>query len=54
MGAPQARQRPARTTKLATGMRYVLVNGSFAVDDGQPTGALEGKVLAKPRPISEQ
>jgi len=41
-------------TRLATGMRYVLVNGVFAVDGGQPTGALAGKVLRRSgtRPVS--
>jgi N-acyl-D-aspartate/D-glutamate deacylase len=38
---------------LATGMRYVLVNGEMAVEQGQPTGRLEGRVLRGPgRPIS--
>ncbi len=42
-------------TRLATGMRYVLVNGAFAVDDGRPTGMLSGRVLERadrPRPTS--
>ncbi len=40
-------------TKLATGMRYVLVNGVFAVDGGQPTHTLSGTVLARGgRPVS--
>ena len=29
------------------GLRYVLVNGVFAVFDGQPTGALAGRALRK-------
>jgi N-acyl-D-amino-acid deacylase len=32
-------------TLLATGMKYVLVNGVVAVDDGKYTGALSGRVL---------
>jgi len=28
-----------------TGIEYVLVNGQFTVDDGEPTGALPGEVL---------
>ncbi|MEQ8330280.1 MAG: amidohydrolase family protein [Longimicrobiales bacterium] len=40
-------------TRLSTGMRYVLVNGVLAVDDGQPTGALAGRVVERgERPIS--
>ena len=39
---------------LATGMRWVLVNGDFAVDDGEPTHALSGRSLGRAgtRPIS--
>jgi N-acyl-D-amino-acid deacylase len=33
--------------RYSTGMRYVLVNGVPAVWEGQPTGALAGKVLRK-------
>ena len=33
----------------STGVRYVLVNGRFAVDKGQLTGTLAGRPLAKPR-----
>jgi N-acyl-D-amino-acid deacylase len=41
-------------TLLATGMRYVLVNGSFAVDGGEPTGSMDGRVLRKDgRPVSQ-
>jgi N-acyl-D-aspartate/D-glutamate deacylase len=42
-------------TLLATGMRYVFVNGRLAVEDGEPTHLLAGKVLrrADGRPISE-
>ena len=32
-------------TKLATGMRWVFVNGSAAVKDGAPTGAMAGRAL---------
>ena len=32
---------------LATGMRYVLVNGKLAIDQGDYTGALPGKVLKR-------
>jgi N-acyl-D-amino-acid deacylase len=32
---------------LATGMRYVLVNGQVAVDDGKYTGALAGRPLRR-------
>jgi len=42
-------------TKLATGMRWVFVNGTVAVEQGAPTGRLEGKVLRKqPRPVSSR
>ena len=34
-----------RPTVLATGMRYVLVNGQLAVDGGRSTGALAGRAL---------
>ncbi|MGH7562263.1 MAG: N-acyl-D-amino-acid deacylase family protein [Gemmatimonadales bacterium] len=34
-------------TKLATGMRWVFVNGQAAVEDGVPTGALAGRGLRK-------
>lgn len=34
---------------LAAGMRYVIVNGKLAVDDGKYTGALAGKPLRKNR-----
>jgi N-acyl-D-amino-acid deacylase len=34
-------------TLLAVGMRYVLVNGAFAVEDGKYTGATPGKVLRR-------
>lgn len=40
-------------TELATGMRWVFVNGRIAVEQGQPTGRLEGRVLRRgDRPIS--
>ncbi len=32
---------------LATGMRYVIVNGRLAVDEGKPTGALAGRALRR-------
>lgn len=40
---------------LATGMRYVLVNGVIAVDEGEATHELAGRTLERiaPRPISE-
>lgn len=34
-------------TRLATGMRWVFVNGVSAVEDGQPTGALAGRALRR-------
>jgi N-acyl-D-aspartate/D-glutamate deacylase len=34
-------------TKLATGMRWVFVNGKAAVSDGKLTGALAGKALRR-------
>ncbi|GMV08040.1 MAG: N-acyl-D-amino-acid deacylase [Gemmatimonadota bacterium] len=41
-------------TKLAVGMRYVLVNGVLAVDEGEPTHALAGRTLRRggERPVS--
>ena len=30
------------------GMRYVLVNGQIAIDDGQYTGSLPGQVILRP------
>lgn len=41
-------------TRLATGMRYVLVNGVLAVDEGVPTHALAGRTLRRGdvRPVS--
>ena len=35
-------------TRLATGMRWVIVNGRLAVDDAKPTGALAGRALRGP------
>jgi N-acyl-D-aspartate/D-glutamate deacylase len=35
-------------TLLATGMRWVLVNGTVAVDDGKATSALAGRTLRGP------
>ena len=34
-------------TQLAVGMKYVLVNGTVAVDDGKPTGATAGRALRR-------
>lgn len=34
-------------TRLATGMRYVFVNGRLAIDDGEATGDLAGRVLRR-------
>jgi len=40
-------------TKLATGMRFVLVNGVLAVDGGEPTHEMAGRTLIKDgRPVS--
>ncbi|HSG46599.1 MAG TPA: amidohydrolase family protein, partial [Longimicrobiales bacterium] len=41
-------------TRLATGMRYVLVNGVLAVDEGVPTRVLAGRTLRRGdgRPVS--
>ncbi|PYY24569.1 MAG: amidohydrolase [Acidobacteria bacterium] len=38
---------------LATGMRYVLVNGKLAVEDGKYNGSLAGKALRKANLSSE-
>ncbi len=35
--------------QFSTGFEYVLINGTFVVDDRQRTGALPGKVLVGPR-----
>ncbi len=35
-------------TLLAAGMRWVVVNGTLAVDDGKPTGSLSGRALRGP------
>jgi N-acyl-D-amino-acid deacylase len=32
---------------LATGMRYVFVNGRLAIDQGEYTGALPGRVVKR-------
>ena len=43
-------------TLLATGMRYVMVNGALAVDGGVPTRLFAGKVLRRsdrPRAASD-
>ena len=34
-------------TVVSVGMRYVLVNGRLALEDGQPTGILAGRALKK-------
>jgi N-acyl-D-aspartate/D-glutamate deacylase len=34
-------------TRLADGMRYVLVNGTLAVDQGKPTGVMAGRALRR-------
>jgi N-acyl-D-amino-acid deacylase len=34
-------------TLLATGMRYVLVNGALAIDHGNFTGAMAGRALRR-------
>jgi N-acyl-D-aspartate/D-glutamate deacylase len=34
--------------RLAVGVRWVLVNGQLAVEEGQPTGAMAGRGLRKP------
>lgn len=42
-------------TRLATGMRYVMVNGALVLDEGSPTHELAGRVLRrgdKPRAAS--
>ncbi|NBO65620.1 MAG: hypothetical protein EBU88_12400 [Acidobacteria bacterium] len=38
-----------RPEVISTGMRYVLVNGKLAIDNGQYTGALAGRSLRKER-----
>ena len=40
-------------TLLATGMRYVLVNGRLAVDGGEPTGVLAGRALRHATPPTD-
>jgi N-acyl-D-aspartate/D-glutamate deacylase len=37
-----------RPTLLAEGMKFVLVNGTLAIDDGKYTGAMAGKVIKGP------
>ena len=34
-------------TELATGMRFVFVNGVLSIDEGEPTHALRGRVLRR-------
>ena len=33
--------------RLATGVEYVLINGAFSMDQGELTGALNGRVLLR-------
>lgn len=40
--------------QLATGMKYVVVNGTLAVDQGKYTGALAGRALRKSSAIGKQ
>jgi N-acyl-D-amino-acid deacylase len=40
-------------TRLAVGMRYVIVNGVVAVDGGSYTGALAGRVVRRGRAVGE-
>jgi len=40
--------------QYATGVRYLLINGKFAVDEGKYTGVLAGKVLRHERPASSE
>jgi N-acyl-D-amino-acid deacylase len=35
-------------TRLSTGVRWALVNGRPAIEDGRPTLALAGKSLRRP------
>jgi N-acyl-D-aspartate/D-glutamate deacylase len=35
-------------SKPSEGVEYVIANGKLAVDAGQPTGALEGRILRRP------
>jgi N-acyl-D-amino-acid deacylase len=37
-----------KPTELARGVRWVLVNGAIAVENGEPTGKLAGKALRRP------
>ena len=39
-----------KPSELATGMKYVIVNGKLAVEDGKYTGALAGRALRKELP----
>jgi N-acyl-D-aspartate/D-glutamate deacylase len=41
-------------TLLAAGMRWVVVNGKLAVDDGRPTGSLAGRALRGPAATTPQ
>lgn len=41
-----------RPHQLATGVRYLFVNGRLAVDEGKSTGVLAGKVLRHPSPAA--
>ena len=42
----------AEPTKLATGMRWVFVNGRAAVRDGRLTGVMAGRGLLRARPAA--
>jgi N-acyl-D-amino-acid deacylase len=39
----------ASPQRLATGMKYAIVNGVVAIDDGRPTGATGGRLLQRGR-----
>ena len=43
-----------KPTELAVGMRYVLVNGRLAVEDGRPTGTLAGRALKRSEVVPVQ
>ena len=36
-----------KPTELATGVRWVLVNGKVAVENGKPTGVMAGQVVKR-------
>ncbi len=39
----------ASPQRLATGMKYAIVNGVVSIDDGRPTGATAGRLLQRGR-----